>query len=474
MMSFKELVRSLHSGEKSFKDLAHESREKALLCKKDTNAFLQVFDEKEILSQVDFASALVNSGAATALTGVPVAIKENILIKGHRASAGSKMLDAHTSLYDAHVVSQLRAAGAVIVGTTNLDEFAMGSSNESSYYGSVVNPRDHSRVPGGSSGGSAAAVAYGAVPLALGTDTGGSVRQPAAFCGVVGYKPSYGRISRHGVVAFASSLDQVGVLASDVLGAAAVAEVIHGVDVKDATTEDMSELSLESLLADPLELSSVSFAVIEEAMNTKLDTTVLASWNDAQSKLKSAGLSLSKASVPAWNYALETYYLVCCSEASSNLSRYDGVRYGHRTKSGGDLEALYAKSRAEGFGTEVKQRILLGTLALSSGYFDAYFKKAAEVRRLLVNQMNAVFVEHEFIVMPTSPTVAFELKSLSGGTLEMYENDIFTVGVNLAGLPAISIVAPTTGLPVGLQIIGKRGADAKLLKVASLIEELLL
>ncbi len=471
-MSFKELVRSLHAGELSFMDLALDSRAKALLCQKETNAFLQVFSESEIKSQIDKAMALVQSGGATALTGVPIAVKENILVEGFRTSAGSKMLDKHVALYDAHVVQQLRAAGAIIVGTTNLDEFAMGSSNETSFYGPVANPRDLTKVPGGSSGGSAAAVAYGAVPLALGTDTGGSVRQPAAFCGVVGFKPSYGRVSRHGVVAFASSLDQVGVFARDVLGVSAVTEALEGIDIKDATSETMESISLEAVLGDSFDFSGAKIALLTQTLSTKLDVGVSQGWNEAQNLLKAKGAKFSEVSIPAWEFALETYYLICCSEASSNLSRYDGVRYGHRANTT-DLDSLYQKSRAEGFGIEVKQRILLGTLALSSGYFDAYFKKAAQVRRLLVNQMNELFSDHDFILMPTTPTVAFGLSSLSSGTLEMYENDIFTVGVNIAGLPAISVPIKTSGLPVGIQLIGQRGSDQKLLRAAHTLQEML-
>lgn len=470
MMSFKDLVRSLHLGEANFLDVAMESRQRSLSCQKETNAFLQVFDESEIKDQVLRAQSLVDSGHATALTGIPIAVKENILIHGKRASAASRMLDSHIAVYDAHVITRLREAGAIFVGTTNMDEFAMGSSSESSYYGAVLNPKNLKKTPGGSSGGSAAAVAYGAVPVALGTDTGGSVRQPASFCGVVGVKPSYGRISRFGVIAFASSLDQVGVLSSDVLGAAATVEVIEGADFHDATTEKMSPVSLESILDNDVGLNGLKFALLKETLSTRLDEAVNFAWKQAQQKIQDLNGVLGEYSVPAWKYALETYYLICCSEASSNLARYDGVRYGHRAAVA-DLESLYLKSRAEGFGEEVKQRILLGTLALSAGYFDSYFKKAAQVRALLVSQMQSLFKEYDFIIMPTAPSVAFDLKSLSQGTLEMYENDIFTVGVNLAGLPAVSIPLPTTDLPAGLQIIGPRGSDQRLLQVANLLME---
>jgi len=290
---------------------------------------------------------------------------------------------------------------------------------------------------------------------------------------VVGYKPSYGRVSRYGVVAFASSLDQVGIFAQDAVGAAALAEVIEGVDERDATSESMGTLSLESLLTQPYDFAGAKVAMLKETLNTRLDADVSAAWGSVQSKLFGLGAHLAEVSVPAWRYALETYYLLCCSEASSNLARYDGVRYGHRAAGITDLDDLYAKSRAEGFGTEVKQRILMGTLALSSGYFDAYFKKAAQVRRVLVNQMNVLFKKYDFVIMPTTPTVAFPLASLSSGTMEMYENDVFTVGVNVAGLPAVSVPAGVRGLPVGIQLIGPRGSDEKLLRAANRLQELI-
>lgn len=469
-MLFRDLVRGLHSGQQSVTDVVQAARAKASDCQKTTNAFLQVFAESELAAQVAHAETLLNNGRATALTGIPVAIKENILIKGHRASAGSKMLDAHVALYDAHVVTQLQEAGAILIGTTNLDEFAMGSSSESSYYGPVRNPLDLNCTAGGSSGGSAAAVACGAVPLALGTDTGGSVRQPAAYCGVVGYKPSYGKLSRYGVVAFASSLDQVGVLSSDVLSAAATMEVMEGRDWRDATTESMAPVSVETILNEEFSLKGLRLALLKETQSTPLAPSVNQLWQSAQASIQGAGAWLDVASAPAWAHALETYYLICCSEASSNLARYDGVRYGFRAAAA-DLESMYIKSRTQGFGTEVKQRLLLGAVALSSGYFDAFFKKAAQVRRLLVNQLDAVFAEHDFILMPTAPSPAFELGAISQGTMAMYENDVFTVAINLAGLPAISLPFRKDDQLMGLQLVGKRGDDQRLLQAAHHLEQ---
>lgn len=466
-MSFKEFITSLYSSDSAIEEICLKSRNLALKCKSDTNAFLQVFSENQILEQVSYAKRLISNGHANALTGVPIAVKENILIKGFRASAASKMLDNFIAPYDAFVIRKLKEAGAVIIGTTNMDEFAMGSSSESSYYGPVRNSKDTNLSAGGSSGGSAVAVSYGVVPVALGTDTGGSVRQPASFCGVVGYKPSYGKVSRRGVIAFSSSLDQVGVFSIDPVGAAATLEIIEGLDCQDSTSEEMGLVSLEKILSQEISLKEFKIATMHEVSKTKLDEMVSESWSGFQNFVKSSCETFDEVSVPSWNYSLESYYLICCSEAYSNLSRYDGVRYGYSSKAQ-NLKDHYVKTRSEGFGKEVKQRLLLGTIALSHGHYDDYFKRAAQVRRLICDQLCDVFKTYDFLVLPTTPTVAFGLSAFEQASMEMYENDIFTVGVNLAGLPAISIPARSENkLPCGIQILGPRGSDQKLLMFAS-------
>jgi aspartyl-tRNA(Asn)/glutamyl-tRNA(Gln) amidotransferase subunit A len=406
-----------------------------------------------------------------ALAGVPVGVKDMICTRGLATTAASKMLAGFVPPYDAAVVERLRGADAVIVGKLNQDEFAMGSSSENSALHPVKNPWDLTRVPGGSSGGSAAAVADGMVPLSLGTDTGGSIRQPASFCGVVGLKPTYGRVSRWGVIAFASSLDQVGPLARDVAGVAAALQVLAGHDRRDSTS--IPEAPPDYAAALGRDVAGLRVGVPKEYFTAGLDPAVEERTRAALATLESLGATLVEVSLPHTRYAVATYYLVATAEASSNLARYDGVRYGHRASEGvTDLASLYERSRAEGFGAEVKRRIILGTYALSSGYYDAYYRKAQQVRTLIARDFAAAFADVDVLAAPTSPVTAFRLGERVADPLQMYLMDIFTIPASLAGLPCLSQPCgyDAGGLPVGLQLIGPALSEARLLAVAHAYE----
>ncbi|MCK4410063.1 MAG: Asp-tRNA(Asn)/Glu-tRNA(Gln) amidotransferase subunit GatA, partial [Candidatus Eisenbacteria sp.] len=405
-----------------------------------------------------------------ALCGVPVAVKDNISIRGLATTCGSRMLESYVPPYDATAVTRLRDAGAVIIGKTNMDEFAMGSSNENSAFGPTRNPWDVSRVPGGSSGGSAAAVAAGEVPLALGTDTGGSVRQPAGFCGVVGVKPTYGRVSRYGLVAFASSLDQIGTMSRDVAGAAALLEAIAGEDPRDSTT---AAEPVPRFLADAgADLKGVAVGVPDEYFADGLDPSVAEKVRDAVGIIRSLGAKVQTISIPHLRFGIAAYYLVADAEASANLARYDGVRYGHRSDHVKTLDDLYRMSRSEGFGAEVKRRIMLGTYALSAGYYDQYYLKAQKARTLLVRDFERAFESVDAVVAPTSPTTAFALGERVHDPVSMYLSDIYTVPVNLAGLPALSVPCgfAASGLPVGLQIMVDKFREPVMFRVARAYE----
>jgi aspartyl-tRNA(Asn)/glutamyl-tRNA(Gln) amidotransferase subunit A len=422
------------------------------------NAFLTV-SRDEVMEQARAIDRRRARGEALGpLAGAPIALKDALATRGVRTTCGSKMLERWTPPYDATVVAKLRAADALLPGKTNMDEFAMGSSNESSAFGPVRNPHDETRIPGGSSGGSAAAVAAGMTPAALGSDTGGSIRQPAALTGVVGVKPTYGRVSRYGLVAFASSLDQVGPFASDVRGAARVLSVICGKDPRDMTSLDAPALDFEG--ACSRSVTGLRLGVPEEYFAAGLDPEVDASVRAAIARLQENGCIVQPVHLAHTRHAVATYYVLATAEASSNLARYDGVRYGLRvepsTASGrGALRAMYGATRDAGFGTEVKRRILLGTFVLSAGYYDAYYLKAQKVRTLIANDFDAAFGAVDAIVCPTSPTPAFRLGEKTADPLSMYLSDVYTLPASLAGLPAASVpCAPTkSGLPIGLQII---------------------
>jgi aspartyl-tRNA(Asn)/glutamyl-tRNA(Gln) amidotransferase subunit A len=399
------------------------------------------------------------------LAGIPVLVKDNMAVAEGPTTAGSRILEGFVPPYDAGAVARLKYAGAIIVGKTNLDEFAMGSSNENSAFGPVRNPRDRSRVPGGSSGGSAAAVAAGYVPAALGSDTGGSIRQPAALCGVVGLKPTYGRVSRYGLVAFASSLDQIGPLTSTVEDAARVLSAIAGHDPLDSTSAARPVPDYAHGLERPLR--GLRVGVPREYLPEGLHPGVRSACDRAVERLRSAGATVKEVALPHTDAAIAAYYVVATAEASSNLARYDGVRYGLRAPDPADVHSLYVRTRHAGFGPEVRRRILLGTYVLSAGYYDAYYRKGCEARALVAEDFERVFSEVHCLLTPTSPTPAFRLGEKADDPLAMYLADVFTVPVNLAGIPAISVPGQETeGLPVGVQVIGPRWSEDRLLNVA--------
>jgi len=434
-------------------------------------AFLHV-DEGNALAQARAVDQKRKKGDPLGpLAGVPVAIKDVLCTKGQPTTCGSKILRDFKPPYDAHVITRLRSADAVLIGKTNLDEFAMGSSTENSAYQTTHNPWDLERIPGGSSGGSAAAVAAGEAVLALGTDTGGSIRQPAGLCGVVGLKPSYGRVSRFGLVAFASSLDQVGPFAHDVADAALLLEVIAGHDPRDSTSVVKPVPPYSKTVHDPVKPLTVGVA--REYFGEGLDPEVEQAVRAALKVYEGLGAKVREVSLPHSPYAVATYYLVATAEASSNLARYDGVHFGHRTSRPGNLIDMYQRSRGEGFGPEVKRRIMLGTYALSSGYKDAYYLKALKVRRLIRDDFDLAFAACDVVLGPTAPTAAFKIGEKSSDPLAMYLSDIYTISANLAGIPGVTIPCGFTkaGLPIGLQILAAPFEEAKLLRVARMYEQ---
>jgi len=429
-------------------------------------AFLTLSKDRA-LEQADRIDRMAAEGKPLPpLGGVPVAIKDVMVTRGVRSTAGSKILDNFIPPYDCTAVARLESAGALILGKTNCDEFAMGSSNENSGFHPVHNPRDLSRVPGGSSGGSAAAVAADMVVAALGSDTGGSIRQPASFCGVVGLMPTYGRVSRYGLIAFASSLDHIGPLTKTVGDAALMLRTIAGRDPMDATSADVPVPDYVAELEKPVR--GLKIGVAKEYFGEGLDDEVRQAVESAIDKLKSLGCEIIPVSLPHTRYAIPTYYLIATAEASANLARYDGVRYGHRAHNVKTLPEMYRRSRDEGFGAEVKRRIMLGTYALSAGYYDAYYLKAQKVRTLLTQDFKEAFRTVDAIVTPTAPTAAFRLGEKSNDPLAMYLADIYTVTADLVGIPGISVPCGETKekLPIGLQILGKHFDEATILRVA--------
>jgi aspartyl-tRNA(Asn)/glutamyl-tRNA(Gln) amidotransferase subunit A len=464
-----EQSRLLASGEVSSRELTQTCLERIAALDPALNSFIKVTAD-EALAAADAADRRRNNGSAGLLTGVPMAHKDIFCTRGITTTCASKMLENFVSPYDATVVERLAAAGMVSVGKTNMDEFAMGSSNETSYFGSVQNPWDLERSPGGSSGGSAAAVAAGLVPMATGTDTGGSVRQPAALCGITGFKPTYGRISRYGIVAFASSLDQAGVLALTAEDVALVAQVISGFDERDSTSA--SEPVPDYVNGLEASIAGKKIGVPHEYFDAGLDPAYAEAVHAALDVYKQMGAEIVDVSLPNLSLAVPAYYVVCPAEASSNLSRFDGVRFGHRAADVDDLESLYKRSRMEGFGDEVKRRIMTGTYVLSAGYYDAYYLKAQKVRQLINDDLQRCFAQVDILAGPTTPTTAFKIGEKIDDPVQMYLNDIYTVSVNLAGLPGISIPCGLVdGLPAGLQLVGTHFAEQQLLNFAHLYQQ---
>ncbi|GEK50756.1 Asp-tRNA(Asn)/Glu-tRNA(Gln) amidotransferase subunit GatA [Vreelandella venusta] len=458
-----QLAAALKSGELSSRELTSHFLQRIEQADGTLNSFITVTAE-QALNQAEAADNARATGKAGKLTGIPFALKDIFCTQGVKTSCGSKMLDNFIAPYNATVVEKLNAAGTISLGKTNMDEFAMGSSNENSYFGAVKNPWDLSAVPGGSSGGSAAAVAAGLVPAAMGTDTGGSIRQPAAFCGITGLKPTYGRVSRYGIIAYASSLDQAGPMAKSAEDCAHLLNVIAGHDARDSTSVARGVPDYTETLNAPL--SGLKIGLPKEYFGDGLDADVEKAVREAVKVYESLGATVREVSLPHTHYAIPAYYVIAPAEASSNLSRYDGVRFGHRCDAPADLIDLYTRSRAEGFGDEVKRRILIGTHTLSEGFFDAYYTKAQKVRRLIRQDFLDAFEDVDVLMGPASPTPAFDLGAKKD-PVSMYLQDIYTIAVNLAGIPGISVPAGfSNGRPVGLQILGTHFAEAQLLNVA--------
>ena len=462
--SLAELSRLLRGRKISSTELVKSCLERAGRHNGALNCFISLFPE-HALEQAQAADKAIAAGEAGPLTGLPVAHKDIFCTAGFKTSCASKMLDSFIAPYQATAVARLEAAGTVMIGKTNMDEFAMGSSNETSFYGPVSNPWDTGRVPGGSSGGSACAVSARIVPAATATDTGGSIRQPAALCGVTGLKPTYGRVSRYGMIAYASSLDQGGPIAQTAEDAAMLLGAMSGFDPKDATSADVRVDNYPDALNN--DIRGLKIGVPGEYFSSGLEQPITDALTAALNLLEQAGASVIDIELPHTGLSIPVYYVIASAECSSNLSRYDGVRFGHRCAGPEDINDLFCRSRGEGFGDEVKRRIMIGTYVLSEGYYDAYYLKAQRLRRLLRDEFRAALDLVDVIVTPTSPTTAFPLGSRIDDPVAMYLSDIFTVSVNLAGLPAISIPAGfSAGLPIGMQLIGNYFREARLLNVA--------
>lgn len=438
---------------------------------KDVNAFITLLRDDAIEKSKDIEEKINNGEIKSELAGIPIGIKDAICTKGVKTTAGSKMLENFISPYDATVIETLNNEGLINLGKLNMDEFAMGSSTEYSAFKKTSNPWNLNTVPGGSSGGSAAAVAANMVPWALGTDTGGSIRQPASFCGVVGLKPTYGLVSRYGLIAYSSSHDQIGPITKDVRDCAMLLNLLVGHDEKDTTSVDMPKVDYVNALKN--DVKGLKIGIPKEFYADGLNDEVRAGLEKAIEKYKELGAEVEEFSLDIANYSLATYYIIACAEASSNLGRFDGIRYGYRTKNYDSLEDIYVNSRSEAFGDEVKRRIILGTYVLSSGYYDAYYKKAQQVRTLVKKEFDKAFEKYDVILTPTSPVVAFETGTKSNNPMEMYLSDICTVSVNVAGLPGISVPCgvDSNGMPIGMQLIGNRFEEGKILNAAYTYEQ---
>ena len=461
--TLKQLTEGLAKGEFSSAELTQDYLSKIHTDDSKYNSFITVSDDRA-LESAKAADALRAAGKATELTGVPIAVKDIFCTEGVKTTCGSKMLDNFIAPYESTATQKLKDAGVVTLGKTNLDEFAMGSSTESSFYGPTRNPWNLDCVPGGSSGGSAVAVAAGLAPAALGTDTGGSIRQPAAFCGITGLKPTYGRVSRWGMIAYGSSLDQGGPMTQTAEDAAIILNAIAGFDPKDSTSMDRPVEDYTATLSAPL--AGLRIGLPKEYFGDGLDDGIRASVMDAVKQFENMGATVKEISLPRTELSIPAYYIIAPAEASTNLSRYDGVRYGYRCENPQDLADLYLRSRSEGFGDEVKRRILVGTYALSTGYYDAYYRKAQQLRRLIKQDFVAALADVDVIMGPTTPSPAWKIGAKKQDPVAMYLEDIYTLSVNLAGLPAMSIPCGfKNGLPVGLQVIGDYFSEAKLLNI---------
>ncbi len=460
------------SGERSAVEVCREHLAQIERANPRLNAFNTIAAERALDRAAAVDRRRTAGEPAGPLAGVPVALKDNLCTRGVRTTASSRILHGFVPPYDATVVQRLEAAGAVVIGKTNCDEFAMGSSNENSAYGPVLNPWAPDRAPGGSSGGSAASVAARLVPLALGSDTGGSIRQPAALCGVVGVKPTYGRVSRYGLIALASSLDQVGPFARSVADAALALSAIAGADPFDSTAAPEPVPDYTAALSG--DVRGLRIGVPQAFIESGVDESVRAAFDAALGTLRGAGAAIVDIDLPHASYAVPVYYLVMTAEASSNLARYDGVRYGHRAHDAPALQAMYSRTRDEGFGAEAKRRIMLGTYVLSAGYYDAYYLKAQQVRTLLRQDYERAFERVDVVAMPTSPTPAFRLGEKTSDPLQMYLADVFTVSANLTGSPAVSVPCGFSpdGLPIGLQFTGRMFDEAGILRAADAYERL--
>ena len=437
----------------------------------DVQAFVTTLIDKALDEAKKIDEERENEEKKGDFAGIPIGIKDNICTKGIKTTCSSKMLENFVSPYDATVIEKLNYEKIINLGKLNMDEFAMGGSTEYSYFKKTRNPWDLNKVPGGSSGGSAAAVASNMVPWALGSDTGGSIRQPASFCGVVGLKPTYGLVSRYGLVAFASSLDQIGPITKDVYDSAMLLNIITGYDEKDTTSREVEKIDYTKCLKN--DVKGLKIGVPKEFFGEGINEEVKESLEKAIGIYKELGAEVEEISLDIAKYSLATYYIIACAEASSNLGRFDGIRYGYRAKEFKDLKDLYRKSRSEGFGPEVKRRIILGTYVLSSGYYDAYYKKAQQVRTLVMNEFNKAFQKYDVLLTPTSPTVAFDIGSKSNNPLEMYLADICTVSVNIAGLPGISLPCGVdkSNMPIGMQLIGNKFQEGTILNAAYTFEQ---
>ena len=466
-----ELQEKLANKELTITDITQAYVDRINEKEKDVNAFVTPLLD-DAISQAKEIQTKVESGEVKGnFAGIPIGIKDNMCTKGVKTTCSSKMLENFVSPYNATVVEKLNDENIINLGKLNMDEFAMGSSTENSYFAKTKNPWNLNKVPGGSSGGSAAAVAANLVPWALGSDTGGSIRQPASLCGVVGLKPTYGLVSRYGLVAFASSLDQIGPITKDVMDSAMLLNIIAGHDEKDTTSVDIEKKDYTKALKN--NVKGLKIAVPKEFFAEGINEEVKATLEKAINKYKELGAEVTEVSLDIAKYALATYYIIACAEASSNLGRFDGIRYGYRAPEAKDLKEIFKKSRSEGFGEEVKRRIILGTYVLSSGYYDAYYKKAQQARTLVMKEFNKVFENYDVILTPTSPVTAFDIGSKSENPLEMYLADICTVSVNIAGLPGISIPCgvDSEGLPIGMQLIGNKFQEETILNAAYTFEQ---